>query len=61
MTPDAFLAWRQRLGLTQTAAAKALGLSRSALINYEHGVRPVPKPVALACAAVALGIREYPG
>lgn len=59
MTPEQFKDWRTRLGLSQTAAAEALGLSRQSIENYERGrrredERPVviPKAVALACAAV---------
>ncbi len=59
MTPEQFKDWRTRLGLSQSAAAEALGISRQSVENYERGrrredERPVviPTPVALACAAV---------
>jgi transcriptional regulator with XRE-family HTH domain len=65
MTPADFRAWRKRLGLTQAAAATALGMSVSQIIDYEIGTkrgtdRPasIPKHVALACAAVAHGLQE---
>lgn len=59
MPPAALREWRKRLGLSQRGAADALGLSLRAVQNYEAGERTIPKPVALACAAIALGLREY--
>lgn len=60
MTPDQFREWRQQLGLGQAAAARALGLSRSRVIDYERGIkrgtdRPasIPRTVELACMALA--------
>lgn len=60
-----FKAWRKRLGYTLDGAAEALGMSRSAIINYEAGVRRdsgepvvIPKVVALACAAVEAGLGD---
>ena len=41
--------WRQRHGLTQIAAADALGISRRMLGYYESGAKPVPKAITLAC------------
>lgn len=51
--------WRKRLSLSQGEAARALGLSLRAIQNYESGLRRIPKHLALACAAVALGLKEY--
>jgi transcriptional regulator with XRE-family HTH domain len=59
MNPATLKDWRKRLSLTQGEAASALGLSHRAFQNYEMGLRRIPKPVALACAAVALGLKEY--
>jgi transcriptional regulator with XRE-family HTH domain len=58
--PADLKAWRERLGMTQQQAAVALGLERRTLIRYELGERSIPKAVALACAAIALGITTYP-
>ncbi len=58
MTPFALKAWRKRLDLSQSAAAKALGLSLRGYQNYENGTRPIKRYIALACAAVARGIKE---
>lgn len=51
--------WRRRLGYTQQAAAAALGISVSQLIDYETGHKrgtdraaPIPRVVALACRAL---------
>jgi transcriptional regulator with XRE-family HTH domain len=60
MTAADFLAWRRRLGLSQAAAASALGISRNSVILYERGARAdrpgvavvIPRTVALACKAV---------
>jgi transcriptional regulator with XRE-family HTH domain len=59
VSPLTLREWRKRLSLSQRGAADALGLSFRAYQNYESGFRPIPKPVALACAAVALGLKEY--
>ncbi|WP_337996242.1 helix-turn-helix transcriptional regulator [Oleispirillum naphthae] len=59
MTSDDFRAWRKALGLTQTAAAQALGLGKSTVELYEAGKRrdngapvDIPHTVALACSAL---------
>jgi transcriptional regulator with XRE-family HTH domain len=59
MIPPTLKEWRKRLGLSQLGAANALGISLRAFQNYESGERYIPKPVALACAAIALGLKEY--
>jgi len=58
MTPQAIIAWRARLNLTQIAAAKALGLSRRQWQNFEAGKWPVPLTVRLAMAALESGIAD---
>jgi transcriptional regulator with XRE-family HTH domain len=60
MSPEALIAWRKRLDLTQTAAAIALGCSRRSLHTWERGETEIPKYIGLACAAIALGVTEYP-
>ena len=57
MTPTSFLTWRQQLGLNKAQAAKALGIARTTLDDYESGRYPVPPVVALACAALRMGIK----
>lgn len=57
--PDQLHAWRERMSLNSRDAAEALGCSRGALLGWEAGRVPVPKYIALACAALALGIDPY--
>jgi hypothetical protein len=44
-----FLEWRLRHGLSLSASAAALGLSRRAVAYYSNGERRIPKPILLAC------------
>lgn len=53
--PEDMRAWRQRLGLTQTDAGKALGLTLRAIQHYEGGTRVIPRAVELACWALEHG------
>lgn len=66
MTADDFRHWRKTMGLTQAAAAESLGLSLSALVQYEAGRRKgskdpvtIPLTVGLACAALAAGLPPW--
>jgi hypothetical protein len=43
-----FRAWMDAHGLTQEAAAQALGLSRRMIAYYLSGEKPIPKTVMLA-------------
>ncbi|MDX6806332.1 helix-turn-helix transcriptional regulator [Terrihabitans rhizophilus] len=67
MAPEQFKAWRAHMKLSQAKAADALGISKGSIEHYEAGKTrdgrpaPVPKTVALACAALALGITSYEG
>jgi Protein of unknown function (DUF2442) len=49
--PDtrAFLEWRLRHGLSLSATAQALGVSRRMIAYYSNGKKPVPRPILLAC------------
>lgn len=55
MTADEFAAWRKRMGYNRVQAADALGLGRNQPQRYEEG-QPIPKYIALACAAIAFGL-----
>jgi hypothetical protein len=48
MAPAAFRDWMERHGLTQEAAAQALGLSRRMIGYYLSGESAIPKTVMLA-------------
>ena len=66
MKPDAFKAWRKKLGLKQKEAAELLGLKKRVIQYYEKGKRDgknvdIPKTVELACYALSLGITGFDG
>lgn len=70
MTADQVRAWRRRHGLSQAAAATALGVSRHLFSAIELGRYPPSRrdPVVeasltlrLAMAAYDAGIRDYDG
>jgi transcriptional regulator with XRE-family HTH domain len=56
MAPATFRQWRKRLGYTQAEAAQAIGMGTRQCQKYEQGEAPIPLTVALACAAVAMGV-----
>lgn len=56
MTGAELIAWRRRMGLNKTQAAKLLGSNRVTLANYEGGRAEVPRYIALACAALSFGL-----
>ncbi len=66
MQPGSFRGWRKSLGLSQKAAAEALGLKRRVVQYYEKGERDgepvtIPKTVRLACFALSEGCEDYAG
>lgn len=56
MTPEAFTATRQRLGMNRVKFAEALGISRNSVTAYEAGTYPVPLTVRLAITALLYGL-----
>lgn len=52
MTPTALKEARQRLGLSQTDMADAIGRGYRQYSDYERGVDPIPRTVELAVLAV---------
>lgn len=63
LTPDDLRKWRARMGMTATAAAKELGVTRRTYCEWESGIsrndgRPVviSRAVGLACVAVEAGL-----
>ena len=66
MTPEAFRAWRKRLGLKQKDAADLLGLKKRVIQYYEKGSRDgkkveIPMTVRLACYALCSGVVDFDG
>lgn len=61
MKAEEFKAWRERMGLKKIEAAEALGISRNMPQRYEDGLAPIPRYIALACAAVAHGLPPIGG
>ena len=61
MTGPDFIRWRKHLGLSQIAAARALGMSPAGLRKLEKGQTSIRKVIRLACAALALGVKDYDG
>src|SRR5262249_20078726 len=51
--PERFAAWMSLYGLSLSAAADALGLSRRMIAHYRTGSRPIPRVVALACEGLS--------
>jgi hypothetical protein len=45
----AFRQWQDKNGLSLTAAAEAIGLTRRTVSQYRTGARPVSRTVTLAC------------
>ena len=46
---DEFNAWMERNGLSLSAAAKALGITRRTIVYYHGGHKPIPIYIKLAC------------
>jgi len=66
MKGNEFRRWRKNLGLSQRAAADALGLKRRVVQYYEKGERDgdpvkIPRTVRLACYAIMIGVIDYHG
>jgi hypothetical protein len=49
---DDFIAWQERVELSNQEAADALGLSLSSIKNLRSGLSPVSNAVAIACRAM---------
>lgn len=46
---DEFNVWMERNGLSLSAAAKALGITRRTIVYYHGGHKPIPIYIKLAC------------
>lgn len=54
MTPAAFIAARNALGLTQAQMAEALGRHRVTVARYESGDLEIPRVVEMAVKAMEM-------
>lgn len=54
--PADLKAWRERHRLSIRAAAEAIGVAPGSIVNWEAGKYPIPKHIALACAAYSHGL-----
>jgi transcriptional regulator with XRE-family HTH domain len=60
MTPADLRAWTQQMGYTSyEQAAAALGVSRATYAYWLAGKPAIDRRTALACAALAAGLRPY--
>lgn len=60
MTPTQLRDFRKSRQWTQTELAEMLGLGLSTIGLYERGGLVVPRYIRLACAALALGLTDWP-
>jgi hypothetical protein len=54
-----FNAWMKRHGLSLSAAAQALHLTRRTIIYYSTGAKPIPAYIGLACKGWEAGRRTH--
>lgn len=59
MTPTTLKLWRAVTRLSQEEAAEKLGMKRRQFQKYEAGDVPIPRAIALACAAIFAGLDEW--
>jgi hypothetical protein len=60
MTPQDLRAWQAHMGLTYDTSAQLLGVARSTYALYVSPHGQPPRAVALACAALAAGLKPWP-
>jgi len=59
MTQSDLITFRKRFRLTKIATANALGCSTRAIYNYEVLGFAIPRCIALAASAFAMGLPPY--
>jgi hypothetical protein len=59
MTSHDFNELQARLGVSRAELCRRIGIAYNSGIAYSTGKADIPKPIALACAAVAAGIQPY--
>ena len=60
MTPATFTATHKRLGMSRAAFARELGCARNTANKYAAGTVPIPRYIALSCAALLYGLKPPP-
>lgn len=60
MTAADFTALHQRLGISRAELCRRLGIAPNSGTAYAAGRKPIPRTVALACTALALGVIDPP-
>lgn len=60
MTPADLMQWRATLGISRAEGCRRLGIAPNTWTAYEQGRVPIPRYIALACAAVIRGIAPWP-
>lgn len=60
MTSTQFTGWRERLNWTRIKASRQLGCSQNSITAWEAGRNRIPRYIALACRALANGMRPWP-
>lgn len=56
MSPASFAAFRERMKWNRSECAEHLEIDRRTQRRYEEGAAPIPRYIALACAALAAGV-----
>lgn len=59
MTSQDFNELQNRLSVSRAELCRRLGIAYNSGIAYSTGKADIPKPIALACAAVAAGMPPY--
>ena len=59
MTPNDLSAWQAHMGLSQRAAAQALGITQGTYSAMVLGKTGIDLRTALACAALAAGLGPW--
>jgi DNA-binding XRE family transcriptional regulator len=58
MTKNELRSARERLGMTQTELAEAIGMKKNAIIRMEGGYRPIMKHTELSVRYLLLTMRK---
>lgn len=55
--PQDLKIWRESMGYSLQDACNLLDVKQAQYNDWEHGTKPTPRYILLACAALALGIK----